>query len=296
MLLSLAYVIGAVILFVRMKNRTKWLSLVAASIGVVYLVTLAQRPSVNRDWATSQETTTSVRIDDGHVMIDGFRHCDYRSETDFDVHYKPFEFDIDQIESVWFLVQQFSPLEGLAHTFISFGLATDEGPKYFSVSVEIRREVGEEYSPIRGLYRQFELLYVVGDERDLIGIRTVIRNQDRVHMYRVNATPEETQRLFVDVAQRISKLERDPEFYHTFLNNCTNAIVFHTYDLTPEPINWMDPRIVMPGFSDRFAYSRGLIGREGQSFDELRKESRIDGRAKQIGLTEDFSVRLREGR
>ena len=279
-----------------MKNRTKWLSLIAASIGLIYLVTLVQRPSVNRHWAASQEKTTSVRNDNDHITIDGFRHCNYRSETNFDVHYETLEFDIDQIESVWFLVQQFSPLEGLAHTFISFGLATDEGPKYFSVSVEIRREVGEEYSPIRGLYRQFELLYVIGDERDLIGIRTVIRNQDRVHMYRVNATPKESQQLFTDIAKRINKLESDPEFYHTFLNNCTNAIVFHTYDLTPEPINWMDPRIVMPGFSDRLAFSRGLIGHEGQSFDELRKESRIDNRAKEVGLTENFSTQLREGR
>ncbi len=291
--LSLAYFTAVALLFFRITNRTKWLSAVAASIVAVYGITLFQRPSTERHWNDAQVRTTSVEVADGQVKIDGFRHCHYQSEREFCVHYQTLEFDVEEIESVWFLVQQFSAFEGLAHTFISFGLRTDEGPKYFSVSVEVRREQGEDYSPIRGLYRQYELLYVIGDERDLIGLRTVIRDQDRVHMYRVNATPTDSQRLFLDIKKRINKLEHQPEFYHTFLNNCTNGIVFHTYDLTAEPIDWLDPRIVLPGFSDRFAYSHGLIGREGQTFAELREEARIDIRAKEIGLSDDFSVRLR---
>lgn len=294
-LISAVYVLGGIWLCIRLKNSGRWLSLAAASIVLVYLVTLVQRPSNDRDWDLSQSQTTRVDVDSGgKVTIHGFRHCAYRSETDFDVRYQTYTFDLDQVESVWFLVQKFSPLEGLAHTFVSFELNTEQGPQYFSVSVEIRREVGEVYSPIRGLYRQFELLYVIGDERDLIGARTVVRELDRVHMYRVNATPQQVQKLLVDIAERINKLEARPEFYHTFLNNCTNGIVFHTYDLTPEPINWLDPRIVMPGYSDRFAFAKRLIGKDGQTFAELQNQCRIDELARQVGLVEGFSEAIRE--
>jgi Domain of unknown function (DUF4105) len=291
--LATAFLIAGVAVFYRLKNKSQWLTIGAVAVLAVYLVTLIQRPANERDWDPSQQLATRVQLHDQHVRIDGFRHCVYRSESDYDVHYQSYEFDLDQLTAVYFLVQRFSALEGLAHTFISFQLQTPDGPKYFSVSVEVRREVGEVYSPLRGLYRQYELLYVVGDERDIIGVRTVMRKEDRVHMYRVNATPQDVQQLFVDVAQRINKLADQPEFYHTLLNNCTNGIVFHTYDLTPEPINWLDPRIVIAGYSDRFAFSQRLIGDGQQSFEQLRAESRIDERAKRIGLTPEFSAGLR---
>ena len=292
--LALVYLVGVIVLFFRTKTPNRWLSIVAASVVLVYLVTLLQRPSNERDWDALQEQTPHVDIANGAVTIVGFRHADYRSEQDFDVHYRKYRFELDQLKGVWFLVQKFSSLESLAHTMISFQLDSPDGPKFFSVSVEVRREKGEVYSPFRGLYRQYELLYVIGDERDLIGSRTVIREQDRVHMYKVNASPEEVQRLFLNVAERVNKLERSPEFYHTFLNNCTNGIVFHTYDLTPEPINWLDPRIVMPGYSDQFAFAKGLIGTPGQTFMDLQSQARIDQRAKRVGLDDEFSVRLRQ--
>jgi Domain of unknown function (DUF4105) len=197
------------------------------------------------------------------------------------------------LTKVWFFVQRFSSIDGLAHTFLSFEVQTEDGPKYFSVSVEIRREADEVFSPIRGLYRQYEMIYVIGDERDVIGVRTNVRESDWVHMYRVNATPDQVQDLFDEVASRLNGLRAKPEFYHTFLNNCTNAIVMHTYKLTPEPINWLDIRIVMPGFSDRYAAAHGLIGEPGQSFDDLQSKSRIDTIARHVGLTDEFSTRIR---
>ena len=204
-----------------------------------------------------------------------------------------FEFQLDQLTDVWFLVQRFTALEGLAHTFITFRVTTPEGPKFFSVSVEIRREKGEIYSPVQGMYRQYELIYVFGSEEDLIGVRTVNRPNDRVFMYHVNASPSQVQTLFKEIAKRANKLNEAPEFYNTFLNNCTNNIVRHTYQLTPEPINWLDPRIVLPGFSDRFAFANDLIGDRNQTFVELSEASRIDERARNHGIEPGFSEAIR---
>jgi len=293
--LSAGYFVGAIFLWRKLPNKRRWLSFASASIVAIYLVTLTQRPANDRDWVAEQVRMPAITVNANHVQIRNFRHTTYRSETDFDPEFRDFDFKLDELDNVWFLVQRFTALDGLAHTFISFGLKTDDGPKFFSVSVEIRREKGEVFSPIRGLYRQFEVMYVVGDERDLIGVRTNIREADRVYMYRVNATPEQVRKLFLEVADRARKLETEPEFYNTMLNNCTNNIVSHTYKLTPEPINPLDPRIAIPGYSARFAYAMELIGNQEQSFAELQAQCRIDEVAKRAGITVNFSLDIRSG-
>ena len=296
-ILSVGYFVGGLYLWRLLKPKKRWLTYAAAAVIVVYLLTLTQRASNERDWVAEQAVMPTIKITDGSVQINNFRHTTYRSESDFTPEFHDYSFELNQLTSVWFLVQRFTPLNGLAHTFISFGLETDDGPQFFSVSVEIRREKNEIYSPIRGLYRQYELMYVVGDERDLIGARTNMRQSDRVYMYRVNATPEEVQKLFVEISDRSSVLHDKPEFYNTMLNNCTNNIVSHTYKLTPEPINPMDPRIAIPGYSARFAYAMGLIGNNQQPFSELQDQCRIDEIAKRAGITESFStdIRIRDG-
>ena len=296
-LLFAAYLATVVFVLRRMPRRRR-LSALAASIIFVYLLTLIQRPSNQREWASEQARIPSVEIDGNEIVIRNFRHAQYERQPEgrpkATVEWRDFHFQKSAIAGVSFLVQKFSPLEGLAHTFLSFRIDDKDGPRYFAVSVEIRREQHEEYSPLRGMYRQFELMYVIGDERDLIGVRTNIRKHDRVYMYPVNATPEQAQSLFLDIANRVNALNRQPQFYNTFLNNCTNSIVLHTYRLTPEPINWLDPRIVLPGYSDRFAFQQQLIGQGESSIAELRRERRIDQRAQRAGLTDTFSADIRE--
>lgn len=292
-ILALIYLLGGLYLLFKTNPKSRWLSLAAMSIGLLYFVAWLQRPSTDREWDADQARMATISIDENRVTIKNFRDSTYRTESDYDAKFREFEFQLDQLTDVWFLVQRFTTLEGLAHTFITFRVESPEGPRYFSVSVEIRREKGEIYSPIQGMYRQYELIYVFGSEEDLIGVRTVKRPNDRVFMYHVNASPSQVQTLFTEIAKRANKLQQSPEFYNTFLNNCTNNIVRHTYQLTPEPINWLDPRIVLPGFSDRFAFANNLIGEKSQTFEELSEASRIDERARLHGIEPGFSSAIR---
>jgi hypothetical protein len=291
--LAALYVLGGFYLFWKSKPKTKWLPIASGSIVLLFLVSLVQQPKTDRVWDEDQAKMPQVIFDGNNITIENFRSNVYRSESDYDAKFGTFEFQLDELTDVWFLVQRFTALEGLAHTFLTFRVQTQMGPRYFSVSVEIRREAGEAYSPIQGMYRQYELTYVVGDEKDLIGVRTVMRPEDRVFMYRANATPRQVQELFQAIATRANGLQDSPEFYNTFLNNCTNNIVWHTYKLTPQPVNWLDPRIVMPGFSDRFAFKKNLIGRDGQTFEELADKSRIDEKARAFGIAPGFSEAIR---
>ena len=121
----------------------------------------------------------------------------------------------------------------------------------------------------------------------------MMRPNDRVYMYPTNANAKQAQDLFVEIAERANKLREQPEFYNSFLNNCSNNLVSHAYKLTPEPVNWMDPFALIPGYNDRFALANGLIGERGESFEELSTRSRIDELAREVGITEDFSLAIR---
>lgn len=265
----------------------------AACIVAAWVATMPQQPSNQRDWAEDNLQLAHVQTDGDQVTIVNFRNNVYRSESDFDVNFENLEFDISRIRRVWFVVQRFTTMEGIAHNFLTFEYTRDSKLAYFSVSVEIRREKEESFSPVRGLYRQYELIYVVSSEQDEIGMRTVLRPEDRVFMYEVNANAGQVQQLFTDIADRINSLEDSPEFYHSLLNNCTNNIVTHTYKLTAEPINWLDPRIVAPGYADRFAFAHGLVGKDTESFDALQARCRIDEIARSVGIGPDFSAQIR---
>ena len=265
----------------------------AACIAAAWVATLPQQPSNQRDWAQDNLQLARVETEGDLAKIVNFRNNVYRSESDYDVNFENLEFNINSIRRVWFVVQRFTTMEGIAHNFLTFEYTLNSKPAYFSVSVEIRREKGESFSPVKGLYRQYELIYVVSSEQDEIGMRTVLRPEDRVFMYEVNANAHQVQQLFTDIANRINSLEDSPEFYHSLLNNCTNNIVAHTYKLTPEPINWLDPRIVAPGYADRFAFAYGLVGNDKESFDALQARSRIDEIARSVGICPGFSAQIR---
>ena len=283
------------LLLFRIKKKDNWLSYAGVVIFAAWLLLQCHQPSHDRNWAQDQKKLSRIDIADGAVAIEHFRHNQYRSATDFDVQRKNFEFQLSELSQVWFLVQRFTPSEGLAHVFLAFEVKPNSAaePMYFALSVEIRREEGEFFSPIQGLYRRYELNYVFGDERDLIGVRTVMRPEDRVYMYRVNATPEQVQQLFRSIADRTNQLVEHPEFYHTLLNNCLNGILRHTVELTPEEVSWFDPQILLPGFSDRYAFNSGIIGQPGQTFEDLKEVSRIDERAEEVGIGDDFSKTIR---
>jgi len=188
---------------------------------------------------------------------------------------------------VGFFVVPFPELPSLAHTMLSFGFADRD---YLAVSVEIRKEQGETYAPLKGMLGQFEIMYVLGDERDLIGLRTNYRLHE-VYMYRVRATPAQAQTLFRDVIERVNKLAVEPEYYNTLTNNCTTNILRHVNHLDPKavPFDW---RVVLTGQSDRLAYERGLLD-TNLSFEETKARAKINYAAYRWRESPDFSVAIR---
>ena len=221
------------------------------------------------------------------LTVHNIRNCEYRTETDYTVRHYDKTFDLNKIKEVDFIVVPFPVDPALAHTMLSFGFEDDQ---YVGVSIEVRKRKGQTYDPVQGMLNEYQLMYVVGDEHDLIGLRTNYRKSD-VYMYPTKATPEQCRALFVDVMKRVDKLAKEPEYYHTITNNCTTNIARHINDIAPGKIKY-DYRVLINGYSDQLAYDLGLID-TSLPFEQERERARITNAAYVARESPDFSKEIR---
>lgn len=245
------------------------------------------RPSNERNWSPELSQLPYAEFNGGTVTVHNVRNNRYLSENDFVLKYEDRTYDLSRIQGVDFLVCPFQNAQFLAHTMLSFEFDNDQ---FLAVSAEIRTEQGEQYSPLLGVTNQFELTYVVADEKDLIRLRTRHRKAE-VFIYPTVATPDQARKLFVDVMSRINQLRVRPEFYHSVLNNCTTSIVRHVNAISPNrvPYNYS---VLLPGLSARYAYDLGLLDRS-LPFDELKKRANVTALSEQYYDDPEYSLRIR---
>ena len=247
------------------------------------------QPSNYRDWSPDQTLLPSAEFEGDRVTVRNIRNCKYLADESYVVDHYDKTFDLNRLSSVDFIIVPFPLAPGLAHTMLSFGF---EGREYLAVSVEVRKEKGETYDVLKGTMRQYELMYVVGDERDLVKLRSNCRGDD-VYVYRTRASREQVRALFVDIMDRVNQLAVEPEFYDTLTNNCTTTIMQHVNRLVPNRVPY-DPRLIFSGYSDRLAYDLGLLDTD-LSFEETKRRARINELAERYADSPDFSVRIRQG-
>lgn len=242
--------------------------------------------SNERDWSPEMEQVPSATLEAGVVTLKNIRHNTYASEDDFVVEYFDRKFNLSEIQSVDYIVVPFK-IKQIAHTMISFGL---QDGTYLTVSIEVRKEKGERYNPVLGMGRKFELMYLVGDERDLIRLRTEHRGA-QVYVYPSIATPEHAQALFLDVMERANQLAVDPEFYHSIGNNCTTNLAGHVNEISSKKIRY-GWRVLLPGLSAKYAYDLGLLDNR-IPFEELTKLALVNDLALEHRDAADFSQKIR---
>ena len=274
-----------------MGNRRVALFAFALLLIPLFLEWLFNEPKVLRAWEPDVATTISFRHEGERIHLAGVRNIAYRSSNDFDVRYERRTLDLRKLHAVDFMVERFHAFKGIAHTLLSFGF--DDG-QHLCISVEIRREQGEVYHPLAGMYKQYELIYVVGSEQDLIGLRTNHRRSD-VWLFPIKTTPKLMRALLLDMLARAEKLGKTPEYYQTLTNNCTTNMVDHVLALAPDriPSDW---RILLPGFSAELAYEIGLVDTD-LSLEEAMKHFRIDDIAQSLDQVDrGFSRHIRSRR
>jgi hypothetical protein len=286
--LPLATVYGLGMLAVWILIRRSWKRMVTvAGFVVVVAWWFTLQPSNNRDWLPDVAVLPFAEINGNQITIHNIRNCDYRTETNFDVHYYDKTFDLDQLRTVDLsLITWGSP--HIAHTIVSFGFTNGD---YICFSIETRMEKGEAYSAVKGLFRQFELTYIIADERDVVRLRTNYRQDEEVCLYRLQVTPEQDRQLFLDYLHRVNELHERAEWYNALTDNCTTAIRTQRAAADRAPWDW---RMLLNGHLDELLYERGTIV-TNLPFAELKKLSNINARAKVADQAVDFSQQIRKG-
>jgi len=280
---------GVISLLIPLLVRPRYRGVIAFvcifALAIAWWLTIP--PSNNRDWQPDVAVLPWATIAGDKVTIHNIRNCNYRSETDYTCRYYDRTLDLGKLKSVdLFLVYWGSPY--IAHTMFSFGF---QGQGHVCFSIETRKEKGEEYSALKGFFRQYELTYVVADERDLVRLRTNYRNED-VYLYRLKTSPKIARKVFLDYLRHVNKLKQGPEWYNAMTSNCTTNIWEHTAPYNPDAkLDW---RILINGYVDEFIYEQGRLDRS-LPFAELKARSHVNARAKAADKDPAFSRRIREG-
>ena len=287
--LALAFTVGTVLAFLLLPRRRRTLVGFAVLFALL-VVAWRQIPASNdRDWQPEVAVAPWATIDGDRVTIHGVRNFDYRTETDFVPRWEDRTYDLRTLDSVD-LVAVYWGSPAIAHIMLSFGFA---GRDHLAVSIETRKERGESYSTLAGFFRQYELVYIVADERDVIGVRTTYREpQEDVYVYRVRGPLANARRVFLDYVKSMNELRARPQHYNTLTTNCTTGVLLHSR-VNPEspPFSW---KILLSGYVPEYLYGLSRLDRS-RPFPELQRISRVNERANAAGRDPAFSQRIREG-
>ena len=281
-------VAGTVVLF----SRRRWKA--AGAFAAAFLLLLVWwstiRPSNDRVWQPEVAVLPYATIDGDRVTVQNIRNFAYRTETDFTPAYYDKTFDLRKLKSVD-LIASYWMGPDIAHTFLSFAF---DGEDHLAISIETRKEQGEGYSTIKGFFKQYELFYVVADERDLIRVRTNYRKDppEDVYLYPVHGPIENGRRVFLEYMHQINMLKDKPEFYNTLTTNCTTAVWQNTR-INPGHLafSW---KLLLSGHVPEYLYEAGRLD-TSLPFEDLKKRSRINDAAQAADRAPDFSQRIRAG-
>lgn len=289
-LAMLAAALGVAMLLAMPAARWRWtaMTIYLAIFGATVAWWAALEPSNERDWQTDVAVLPRAEINGDIVTVRNIRNFDYRSETDYTPAYYDKRFDVRELQGVD-LIAVYWMGPAIAHVFVSFAFSDGN---HLAVSIETRKEKTESYSTLRGFFRQYELFYVVADERDVIRLRTNYRKDppEHVYVFRVYGPTENARRLFRSYMAKINGLHAQPEFYNTLTTNCTTNIWFHS-ETNPGhvPFSW---KILASGYVPEYLYQLGRLD-TSKSFDELKRQAYANVRAHAADQAADFSRRIR---
>ena len=281
-----------------MVTKEAMLLNVGISIGVAISIFLSWalvrhlrlRPSNERFWVNDNARMATAEFDGEKVTIRNVRDFEWRSTKDFDERWIDVTMSLDKMAKIWFVLEYFEPSKKqMAHTIMVF---EDDDGQRIACSIEVRREQGERYHPIKGLFRQYELIYVWATERDVIGVRTRCRKKSVTHLFEaVVLGPGNERRMLESYLRRSNKLSIEPEWYNTITNTCTTNIVAHVNEVYPGRVPW-GVSILLPGLSPRLLSRNNLVKMTG-TLEETLRDSVIDERAMQWDGAVDFGDWIR---
>ncbi|MEY4670023.1 MAG: hypothetical protein RL518_2722 [Pseudomonadota bacterium] len=291
MRVPLAVLVGALLLssFLTWRHRRKLRIATLVIFATVGGLWTSLNPSHDRSWTPDVARAPWGEIRGDEVIVHNVRNFSYRTDEDYDVRYEDRTVRLSELSEVDILVTYWGS-KPIAHIMVSFGFGTGQ---FLAVSIETRKEQGESYSAVNGFFRNYELAYVVADERDVVALRTNYRNpQEQVYVLRTQIALENGRKLFLDYINSMNNLRERPQFYNTLTTNCTTQVLRHVWAFGSEArYNW---QILLSGYVPEYLYENDVL-MPGMKFEDIMSASLVNERAHVVPRDDNFSRAIREG-
>ncbi len=292
-LTSLLYLAAISALAYAVKRRLLRMATVLGGFLIVVVCWLSLKPSNNRPWQPNLAQTPWAEIDGDRVTIHNFRDCKYRTESDYSCQWLTKTVLLSDLRGID-LFADYWGLPWIMHPIVSFQFGDND---YVATSIEARYQIGQGYSAIRAFFRQFTIIYVFGDERDLIRLRTNYRQHENVYLFHMVASPEWSRLLFLQTMHQANKLREHPRWFNALTDNCTTNI-FEQMAATghlPAGTSRYSWWILLNGRAPEMLYRGGNFAGD-LPFPELMRRANIDPVARTLDGAPDFSQRIRRNR
>jgi hypothetical protein len=258
---------------------------------VVLVWWFSLQPSDQADWRPDVARTAWVTVDGDRVTIHNLRNCDYQTETSYTDCWTDRTVHLSQLKGADFFFTNWGP-RWIGHPIASFQFGDSD---HVAFSIEARYKAGQSYSPILGFFRQYELIFVTADERDVIRLRTNYRKGEEVFMYRTTLSSGAASNVFLSYVNYLNQLRDQPEWYNALTKNCTTTLDRQIAADVPNPQAWTY-QLILNGSLDKLLYARGRLVTGGLPFEELREREHINKTANTAEHSPNFSAMIRSGR
>ena len=289
--ITLAYVVAILTILLTVKPRLGAAILCFAGFAIVLAWWLSIKPSGKGDWLPDVDRTGWAEIDGDRVTIHNLRNCDYRTETEYSNCWTDRTVYLSKLRGIDFFFTNWGP-RWIGHPILSFQF---DDNKHVAFSIEARYKVGQSYSAVLGFFRQYELIFIPADERDVIRLRTNYRKDENVYLYRTSTHPDTARAIFLIYVDYLNKLRTQPEWYNALTRNCTTAIDKQITRDVPNPQPW-NYQLLLNGTLDELLYDRGRLVTGGLPFPELKQRAHINDAARAANQSPEFSTLIRAGR
>ena len=289
--LTIVYVVVLVAIVAKYKLRGRSALLCFACFCLVLAWWLSLTPTNTGDWQQDVDRTAWVERNGDRLVIHNLRNCDYRTETEYSNCWSDRTVNLSDLRGADLFFTTWG-VKYIGHPILSFDFGNGQ---HVAFSIEARYKGGQDYSAILGFFRQYELIFVVADERDLVRLRTNFRKDEEVFLYHASMGPEPARAIFLTYVEYLNQLKDHPEWYNALTRNCTTTLDKQIASEIGKPQPW-NYQLLLNGTLDELLYDRGRLVTDGLSFPELKSRAHINAAARAAGNSPDFSALIRVGR
>ncbi|MGC1363190.1 MAG: DUF4105 domain-containing protein [Silvibacterium sp.] len=284
-----ALLLVAILAMYKLRIRAALLSFVCFCLVLAWWLSL--KPTNQGDWQADVDRPAWTEIDGDRIVIHNIRNCDYRTETDYSNCWSDRTVNLSDLRAVDLFFTTWG-VRWIGHPILSFEFGDGQ---HVAFSIEARYKVGQAYSAILGFFRQYELIFVVADERDVIRLRTNYRKDEEVYLYRARMGPESARAIFLTYIQYLNQLKDHPQWYNALTRNCTTTLDKQISEEVAKPQPW-NYQFLLNGTLDELLYNRGRLVTDDLSFKDLKSRAHINAAAKRADGSPEFSELIRAGR